>query len=165
MLLGGFDERFKLAWREDSDLHFKLLMNGIPIVHADQAIIIHPVRYAPWGISIREQKKGIYDALLFKKHPQLYRCKIQASPNWKYYLTIILWVFLLIFSNTHSLLQFLITAVILLLLIAEFLYLRLRNTSKSIGHIIEMLATTIVIPFLSVYWRLYGAIKFRVFFI
>jgi len=165
ILLGGFDERFRLAWREDSDLHFGLLMHGIPIVHADQAIVVHPVRNAPWGVSLKEQRKGIYDALLFKKHPQLYRCKVQTQPNWKYYLTILLWLLLLIFVYVHSLPAVVVTAAVLLLIILEFLYKRLKKTSKSISHITEMLATSMIIPFLSVYWRIYGAIKFRIFFI
>jgi len=164
-LLGGFDERFKLAWREDSDLHFCLLMSGIPITPVNDAIIVHPVRYAPWGISLQEQKKGIYDALLFKKHPQLYRCKVETYPNWNYYLTILLWALLLIFSYSHSLPAIVITTLLLLFTIAGFLHKRLKNTSKSIRHITEMLATSIAIPFLSVYWRIYGAVKFRVFFI
>src|SRR5579885_3363773 len=52
--IGGFDERFTAAWREDSDLHFNLLRAGRRIVPAPEAVVVHPVRPAPWGISLRQ---------------------------------------------------------------------------------------------------------------
>lgn len=162
---GGFDERFKLAWREDSDLQFNLLLQHIPIIHLPDALVTHPVRAVKWGISIREQKKGLYDALLFKKYPQLYKSKVSAKPLFNNYLIISLWAIFLtsIYFNSYYLAK---TAIVLLLIcIGRFIYKRLKNTNKSLNHILEMLLTSIVIPFLSVFWRIYGAIKFRVFFI
>src|SRR4051812_41746778 len=50
--VGGFDERFRLAWREDSDLHFSLLQAGARIVRAADAVVVHPVRPAGWGVSL-----------------------------------------------------------------------------------------------------------------
>jgi glycosyltransferase involved in cell wall biosynthesis len=35
---GGFDETFTMAWREDSDLHFKLITRNIPIKKVERAI-------------------------------------------------------------------------------------------------------------------------------
>ena len=165
ILAGGFDERFKLAWREDSDLQFKLLLHHVPIVHLHDAVIVHPVRAARWGLSIKEQKKGIYDALLFKKYPQLYRSKVDTGILWQYYFTIVLWASLPIFYGLHFFTVLWIAAALLFFMITLFLYKRLRHTTKSVSHITEMLITSIAIPFFSVYWRLYGAIKFRVFFI
>lgn len=165
ILAGGFDERFKLAWREDSDLQFKLLLHHVPIVHLHDAVIVHPVRAARWGLSIKEQKKGIYDALLFKKYPHLYRSKVNTGILWQYYFTIVLWGSLPIFYGLHFFTVLWIAAALLFFMITLFLYKRLRHTTKSVSHITEMLITSIAIPFFSVYWRLYGAIKFRVFFI
>jgi Predicted glycosyltransferases len=82
----GFDERFKMAWREDSDLQFKFIQHAIPIVKVDNAVVVHPVRKVPWGISIKEERKGMFNALLYKKHPGLYREKIEPNPPWHYYL-------------------------------------------------------------------------------
>lgn len=75
--VGGFDKRFAAAWREDSDLEFRLLEAGVPIVRLTDALVVHPVREAPWGVSIKEQKKGVFNALLYKKFPEKYRQKIQ----------------------------------------------------------------------------------------
>ena len=94
-----------MAWREDSDLEFKLLQKQIPIIHLTEALIVHPVREAPWGISIKEQRKGMYNALLYKKYPELYRKKIQPSPPWNYYI-IVLSVLLMILEHWPEVLQF-----------------------------------------------------------
>jgi hypothetical protein len=42
---------------------------------------------------------------------------------------------------------------------------RLAATARSSSHRLEMAYTSIAIPFLSIFWRLYGAVKFRVFFV
>jgi hypothetical protein len=42
-----------------------------------------------------------------------------------------------------------------------FILKRLRGTQKSLKHTSEMIVTSLVIPFLSVYYRIYGAIKYR----
>src|SRR3954463_1051233 len=86
--LGGFDEGFRMAWREDSDLHFRLLQSGARLVHAPRAVVVHPVRPASWGVSVKQQRKVMYDALLFKKHRRLYRERIRASARWDYYLIV-----------------------------------------------------------------------------
>lgn len=161
----GFDERFELAWREDSDLHFKLLLHEIPIIDLSDALMVHPVRNAPWGISIKEQKKSAYDALLFKKYPQFYRSKVQQYPLWNYYITILLWLMLVFFAILSLRIWMLFTGLFLIASISFFLYKRLKHTSKSARHVTEMLVTSLLIPFLSVYWRIYGGVKFRVFFI
>src|SRR5579883_2106310 len=78
--VGGFDERFSAAWREDSDLQFSLLRAGRRIARAEAALVVHPVRPAPWGVSLLQQRKSLFDALLYKKHPELYRRRIRSSP-------------------------------------------------------------------------------------
>jgi len=50
------------------------------------------------------------------------------------------------------------------LLTTRFCLARLRHTSRDPGHLAEMALTSAVIPPLAVYWRLRGAIKYRVFF-
>ncbi|RYZ32404.1 MAG: glycosyltransferase family 2 protein, partial [Sphingobacteriales bacterium] len=64
-LVGGFDTEYKTAWREDSDLHFRILQHSRPIEKVESAIVVHPVRKAGWGVSLREQRKSMYNALLF----------------------------------------------------------------------------------------------------
>lgn len=160
----GFDEQFKAAWREDSDLHFKLLKHNIPIHKNDKAIVVHPVRKTMWGISIKEQKKSLYNALLYKKHPHLYSERIKANPNWLYYKIIFLFAAGIILLATGYTKLSLPAFAGWLILTALFVARRLKNTSHSFSHVTEMIATSLVIPFLSVFFTLYGACKFRVLF-
>jgi GT2 family glycosyltransferase len=156
--LGGFDENFRLPWREDSDLQFRLLRAGFTIAHAPDAVVVHPVRPAPWGISLRQQRKVMFDALLFRKHRELYRSRIRSSPRFDYYLTVLALVVGVVWLWPPAL-------VLWTLLTARFCFERLRGTSKAPRHVVEMIVTSILIPPLSVYWRLRGALKFRVAFI
>jgi len=158
---GGFDERFAMAWREDSDLEFKLLMANVPIFRNEEAIVVHPVREATWGVSLKEQCKGVCDVLLYKKYPGLYRQKIQRFPIWNYYLIVLLGLMGLAaaLSGHARVSKWIISA--MLLLIIHFAIKRLQKTSCSGKHVVEMLVTSAMIPFLSVYYRLCGAIRYR----
>jgi glycosyltransferase involved in cell wall biosynthesis len=160
----GFDEAFEAAWREDSDLHFKLIGHGIPIIKLEEAIVVHPVRKAPWGISIKEQKKTIFNALLYKKYPTLYRQRIKSGPSWRYYLIIQFFALFVIAAIPGLKWMMLIALLGWILLTAEFTIKRLSSTRKTGSHIFEMIVTSVVIPFLSVYWTLYGGLKYRVLF-
>lgn len=163
--LNGFDERFRFAWREDSDFYFRLLDCHARVVRVPQAVIVHPVRPAPWGVSIAQQKKILFDALLYKKHPRLYRQKIRATPRWDYYLIVAA-----LFAGLAGLIlgnfSLAIAACgIWLVMTAWFCRVRLRHTAKTRSHIVEMIVTSALIPPLAVFWRMVGALRFRVGFI
>lgn len=153
--VGGFDERFEMAFREDSDLQFRLTKKGVEIKKIESALVTHPVRVAPWWVSIKDQKKSMFNALLFKKHPLEYRSSIQSSPPWLYYLIILSLGLSLIFPLFLLLWAFLTTVL---------LYQRTKPASHSLSHFLTTLATSIAIPFLSVFWRIYGSLKYKVFF-
>jgi glycosyltransferase involved in cell wall biosynthesis len=163
--VNGFDEAFTMAWREDSDLHFKILEQGITLRHIPRAIVTHPVRKARWGVSIRDERKGLFNALLYKKYPGLYRKKIPDYIPWHYYaivITFVVWAAGLVYGwREVTLVAFTVWAALTTRFIAKRLYL----TSGSFRHVSEMVVTSLVIPFLSIYWRIYGALKFRVLFI
>jgi GT2 family glycosyltransferase len=162
--LGGFDERFTAAWREDSDLHFRLLQSGAKLMKVPAAVVVHPVRRAPWGISLRMQRKSMFDALLYKKHPTLYRKHIWRLPPLDYYLIVFCVAVILIAGTAGELVLATAAAILWAGLMIRFLGRRLCGTSHAPAHLLEMLVTSLFIPFLSVFWRLYGAVKFRVWF-
>ncbi len=162
--VGGFDERFTVAWREDSDIFFSFLKRNERVACASNAIVVHPVRTARWGVSIAQQRKSMFNALLYKKHPRLYRQHIQPAPPWRYY-GIVGSLLAAGLSAVSGQIGFVLVAgMTWLFLTADFCLERLRDTSKTIGHIIEMVFTSVLIPPLSIYWRLRGAFKYRVFF-
>jgi glycosyltransferase involved in cell wall biosynthesis len=158
--VNGFDERFTMAWREDSDLQFKFIEQRIPIIAVD-AHVTHPVRKAPWGVSIKDEKKGIFNALLYKKFPQLYKAKIHSSAPWHYYTMIFLILLSLIGVATSSHTLAMVALAFWFLLILWFTTKRLSKTKRDLNHATEMFITSMIIPFLSVFYRIYGAIKFK----
>ncbi|MGF6367580.1 glycosyltransferase involved in cell wall biosynthesis [Paraburkholderia sp. RAU6.4a] len=161
---GGFDERFTSAWREDSDLQFTLLTAGGQIVRARDAVVVHPVRPARWGVSIAQQKKSQFDALLYRKHSELFRTRIRSRPPLLYYA--ILCAAVLAIGGSFADQPMLAGAGLSAWcgLTGYFCARRLRGRNHGWRHVAEMLWTSIPIPFLSIYWRLYGAIRFKVFF-
>ena len=162
---GGFDEEFTSAWREDSGLHFRLLAGGERLVQARGAVVVHPVRPARWGVSISQQRKSMFNALLYKKHPALYRTYISPVHPWHYYAVVLI----LILSAACAAAGFragAITAGIAWLFgTVRFCSQRLRGVSHSPLHVLEMAVTSIIIPPVCIFWRLAGAIRYRVFFL
>jgi len=163
--IGGFDEDFTMAWREDSALEFDLFEENIPIRKVNEAIIVHPVRSAPWGSSIKEQKKSMFNPLLYKKHPVLYQQKIHNRPPWYYYGIIFLCISTLTAaaSKNETIMRFSFIGCIGL--VTWFTYKRLMGASLKLSHVFEMFVTSLIIPFLSVFWTMYGAIRFKTFFL
>lgn len=162
--LGGFDERFRMAWREDSDLYFRLLDLEARIVQGPDAVVVHPVRPAPWGVSISQQKKILFDALLYKKHPRRYRQKIRAKPRWDYYLTVALLLLALSGAAGDAPLPASIAAAGWACMTARFCWRRLQGTSRAPLHVAEMIVTSALIPPCALFWRAVGALRFRVIF-
>ena len=163
--LGGFDERFRFAWREDSDLHFRLLEYHANIVHEPKAVMMHPIRPAGWGVSLSQVKKVQFDALLYKKHPKLYRHKIRAKPRWDFYLTVVSLLACLAALALNAVGAAVIAGMSWLFMTGRFCVQRLRKTVKTPTHVAEMIVTSALIPPLAVFWRAVGALKFRVGFL
>jgi hypothetical protein len=222
--VGGFDVRFRMAWREDSDLFFtihehieqcgyregisastmpgraqnfsddrsQMLPAQTSIVSASlkdehvakdpackacnsnpshalicvpRAVVIHPVRPASWGISLKQQRKSMYNALLYKKHPQLYRQKVQAAPPWHYYCIIVALLIALASMLTGSWFIALGAITAWIVMTGRFAWQRLRDTSHAPSHVLEMIVTSMLIPLLSIFWRIAGVVRFRVFFL
>jgi len=162
--LGGFDERFRRAWREDSDLQFRLLQQAGPVGRCDAARVLHPVRPERWGVCLRQQRNTFFDALLYKKHPRLYRERIRRVPPWDYYVIVLATFSAIGLALAGAAAAAAASAALAAALVLRLAWLRLRPTRHSPAHVAEMLATSALIPFLSVYWRTRGALHFKVLF-
>jgi len=158
--IGGFDERFLRAWREDSDLQFRLQEQG-PVGRIADALVWHPVRPERWGVSLRQQRNVFFDALLYRKHPGLYRSRVRRVPPWDYYGVVALTVAAIALGVAGQGVPALAAIAVAGLLILRIAMKRLRRTARTPSHVWEMLCTSAAIPFLSVYWRLRGAWHFR----
>ncbi|HEX6006955.1 MAG TPA: glycosyltransferase, partial [Burkholderiales bacterium] len=139
----GFDERFPLAWREDSDLQFRLLRAGASIRKAGDAVVVHPVRAAGWGVSLRQQKKVMFDVLLYREHPRLYRDRIRRAPRWDYYITV---AALLIGAAALALGADSVVIAAAAVWTSMTVWLcakRLRHSSRRLRHIAEIMVTSV----------------------
>lgn len=162
--VGGFDERYRAAWREDSDLFFRLLEHGMRVARVPRAAVRHPVRPARWGVSVRQQRKSRYDALLWREHRDLFERYVHpARPTAYYPIVVALGAAAgaaVAGRRTASAAAFALWGG----LTARFTARRLRGTSHAPAHVAEMVATSMVIPPLSLFWRLWGAVEFRTWF-
>ncbi len=163
--IGGFDERFTSAWREDSDLHFRLLEAGCRIEHASGAVVVHPVRAAGFGVSLGQQRKVVFDALLYRKHPRLYRQRIRRVPPIEYYVAAAS-VLVATIAAAGGRPRAALGALAPWLLVTLYLtFRRLRGTTLAPRHIAEMAITSAAIPLASVFWRSVASVRHRVLFL
>ncbi|WP_245246384.1 glycosyltransferase family 2 protein [Streptomyces lonarensis] len=65
--VGGFDERFPRAFREDADLALRVLDAGWSL-HRGRRLTRHPVRPADRWVSLRAQRGNADDALMARLH-------------------------------------------------------------------------------------------------
>ena len=164
--INGFDERFYKPWREDSDLYFTLVEEGANVRYVPSMIVYHPPQEAPFGVSIFLQKNNIFEPLLYKKHRELYK-KYVHSPLMRIFYPIVTFLILLVLSLVFwqgfglTLIAFVGWATFT----GSFIFQRLRKSSHDIRHIWEMIVTSVLIPPLAVYWRMVGAVRFKVLFI
>ncbi|MFL5580122.1 MAG: glycosyltransferase family 2 protein [Gemmatimonadaceae bacterium] len=164
--VGGFDERFTAAWREDSDLHFSLLALPGRVACAPEAAVEHPVRPVDdWTDGIRQHRKIAFDALLYKKHPRLYRERIRRLPPLDYYGIVLALVTLAAGAVLRAPALALAGFAAWALFTGLFLVRRMKGTSLAPSHVAGLVATSIVIPLVAVYWRLAGAFRYRVVFL
>lgn len=164
LIVGGFDERFKRPWREDSDLYFALLEKGYRVVAAPEAVVLHPVRAASWGVSMKIQRNMLFDALLYKKHPELYRSKIAPRAPIRYYVVVALLVSAALLASGGYWKTAALAMSGWLAWTLWFAAVRLHGTRRDLRHVAEMLVTSAAIPVLAVFWRIAGALRYRVLF-
>lgn len=75
--VGGFDERFLRAFREDADLALRVLGTGSDLTQGSRRIT-HPVRPASQWVSLRVQAGNADDVLMRRLHGRRWRERVQA---------------------------------------------------------------------------------------
>lgn len=162
--IGGFDERFLVPYREDSDLEFRLEETGT-VLRDQRPLVIHPAPPGGFAVSLRLQRYSQYNALLYKKHPERYRREIQRLPPMHYYAIVASFMaalLALLGRHRHRAAAF---ALMWAALQGRFFVRRAHGTSHRPRHLLDLAYTSLLIPPLSLYWRLRGAVRFRVLFL
>jgi histidinol-phosphate phosphatase family protein len=78
--VGGFDERFPRAYREDADLGLRLVRGGWRIVRGARTVT-HPVGPADRWVSLRKQAGNADDVLMRALHGRGWRAAADAPPG------------------------------------------------------------------------------------
>lgn len=78
--VGGFDDRFPRAFREDSDLAVRIVAAGGAIVRGERRST-HPVAAATWWSSVRAQVGNRDNALMRRKYGRAWRAMIGEGPG------------------------------------------------------------------------------------
>lgn len=76
--VGGFDERFSRAYREDTDLAYRVRAAGWHLVRGERRVA-HPVRRESAWISLRNQRGNADDALLRRRYGPRWREMLELS--------------------------------------------------------------------------------------
>jgi hypothetical protein len=118
-----------------------------------------------WGVSIKEQKKGIFNALLYKKFPELYRHKIQAKESWDYYIIAVAFGCLLVGSRPAIKM---VRDCIFNFLVSSYC----KPHAKKMGGDCQDFSANRRDDYhfncdssVAVYWQIYGAIKYKTLFL
>jgi len=116
-------------------------------------------------VSLKQQKRVVFDALLYKKYPADYRRWIRPQPPWHYYLAVLI-LLAMAYAAMRGCMPGVVAGATAWLVVTGLLcWKRLRATRKSVQHVIEMIATSALIPPVSVFWRVLGACRYRVLFL
>ena len=143
--VGGFDERFRRAYREDTDLALRLAARGERLVQGRRHVE-HPVRAAgPW-ISVRLQAGNADDVLMDALHGTRWRDDAGA-PRGSY-----LRYPLIVGAAAVAL----VASAVWAAATARFAWRRIAPGPRTPREIATMTATSVVIPFAAVYHRVRG---------
>jgi glycosyltransferase involved in cell wall biosynthesis len=145
--VGGFDERFRRAYREDADLALRLMDAGFRLTRGSRTTF-HPVRLAdPW-VSVRLQAGNADDVLMERIHGRDWRVRAQAPKG--------------AFTHHCVTVGFAALAALSTLLWGAstllFAWKRIAPGPRDRDEIATMLLTSAAIPFAAVYHRLRGAL-------
>ncbi|WP_083982308.1 HAD-IIIA family hydrolase [Actinomadura hibisca] len=163
---GGFDERFRRAFREDADLALRVLDAGFRLVRGERRIT-HPARPAGFWISLRMQKGNADDVLMTRLHGRDWRERAQEHNGrfGRHVLTTA--AALAALAAVPALRRPAGRAVALgavaawAALTAEFAAVRLRPGPRTAGETARMLVTSVAIPPAAIGHRLRGTLAHR----
>ncbi len=84
MNVGGFDPAFfdqqtGLFFRDDADLGFRIVEAGYTALQPEDVVAWHPIQFPTTGSAFAHVKRYMFDPLLYRKHPRLFRTHIERK--------------------------------------------------------------------------------------
>jgi GT2 family glycosyltransferase len=160
--VGGFDERFPRAYREDTDLVLRLEDAGWRVVRGQRAVW-HRARPAPWWISVRLQRGNADDVLLERTHGPGWRQRV-GEPTGSYpqhRLTVAIAAAALGAALAGRPTAARIVAAAWLVRTARFAWSRIAPGPRTPREVAAMLVTSAAIPPAACEHRLAGRLRWR----
>lgn len=154
-LVGGFDEHFRLASCEDTDLYFRMLEHGMSVEHVSNAVVVRGASPIGWVTSLSHQAKRQFDMRLYRKHPRLYRQHIAPFP-FVYMAIVACGAGALVAAIAGASDVALLLAVFWVWLTLRLMFKRFMQTNYAVHHRAETALISIVIPWLATYYRAVG---------
>jgi Glycosyl transferase family 2 len=160
--VGGFDERFPRAYREDTDLALRLLDAGWRLTLGHRRTR-HPVRPAPWWTSVRLQRGNADDVLLERLHGRDWRQRVGVPPGaWRSYPpTVALGAAALLLLACGRRRPAAVAAAGWALRTGRFAWRRTAPGPRTASEIAAMVATSAAIPPAACWHRLRGTLRWR----
>jgi hypothetical protein len=160
--VGGFDEQFRRAYREDSDLAIRLHCAGWRLARGMRETT-HPTRPDGEWASVRAQAGNAYDALMRRRHGLGWRAAAGASRGrlaW-HLATTATGVAAVAFGLVGARRAAAVSAAGWLALTAQFAWMRIRPGPATAGEIRRMVLTSAAIPPVATAHRALGEWRFR----
>lgn len=161
--VGGFDERFPRAFREDSDLALRVLAAGYDLVRGERRTT-HPARQGGFFASLHRQAGNADNALMRHKHGPGWRRAAAAGPGMlgRHALTTASACTALALAGSRRTRRTAeASAVLWLALTAAFALRRIRPGPRSRDEVARMLVTSALIPPAACGHRLAGEVRVR----
>jgi HAD superfamily hydrolase (TIGR01662 family) len=160
--VGGFDERFPRAYREDSELGLRVTAT-VGRIDRGRRRVQHPVRPTNGWVSVRRQAGNIDDALMRRLHGRDWRARAHV-PRGRlrlHVLTAAAAATAVVAGATGKSRVAGPAAVAWLGLTGEFATARVRPGPRDLAEIGRMVTTSVVIPFVAVACALLGRLRHR----
>jgi histidinol-phosphate phosphatase family protein len=158
--VGGFDERFPRAYREDADLGLRVTTSGRRIVRGERHVL-HPVRPAGAWVSVRLQRGNADDALMRRVHGRGWRerASVPRGRLRRHASTVAAAVVAATAAASGRRRVAAAAAAAWLGQTAEFAWRRIAPGPRTRDEIARMLASSVALPFAAVSWRAFGELR------
>jgi hypothetical protein len=149
--VGGFDERFPRAYREDADLGLRVTAAGWRVERGARAVE-HPVRPASWHQSIRSQRGNADDVLMRALHGRDWRLRASVPAGRRpWHLATTVALLAAAFPRTRG-----VGGIAWAVLTVDFARRRIAPGPGTPAEVATMAVTSAVLPLAATWWWLVG---------
>lgn len=157
--LGGFDERFRRAYREDADLGLRAGVLGR--IEQGSRTVEHAVRPAPWWVSLARQAGNADDPLMASIHGQGWRERAGAPVGKRraHAVTVAAAATAVVAGATHHRAYAGLAGAAWAVFTARFAWHRIAPGPRDRRELAAMVATSVLIPPAAVGWWTVGRLR------